>query len=59
MTREEIVEDLYSRLEASRKLLKAYSDIYNDLSERDRGYRTGINEEILWLEKFLDQIEKS
>lgn len=59
MSKIDLIEELYRRLEASRKLLKAYDDVYGDLSDHERGYRTGINEEILWLEQLLNKIEKS
>jgi len=55
----EIKEELYGRLLRSRQLLAAY-DLGNEkLAGRELGYRTGVNEEIMYLEKLLDTIERS
>ena len=51
---------LYDRLERSRDLLSQYdSAILGELSSSERGYRTGIHEEIMYLERLLNDIENS
>jgi len=55
----ELKDELYGRLLRSRQLLAAY-DLGNEkLSGRELGYRTGVNEEIMYLEKLMDTIERS
>ena len=55
----EIKEELYGRLLRSRQLLAAY-DLGNEkLAGRELGYRTGVNEEIMYLEKLVDTLERS
>jgi hypothetical protein len=55
----EIKEELYGRLLRSRQLLTAY-DLGNEkLAGRELGYRTGVNEEIMYLEKLVDTLERS
>ena len=55
----EIKEELYGRLLRSRQLLSAYDMANETLAGRELGYRTGVNEEIMYLEKLLDNIERS
>jgi hypothetical protein len=55
----EIKEELYARLVRSRQLLAAYDMANETLAGRELGYRTGVNEEIMYLEKLLDTIERS
>ena len=55
----EIKEELYGRLLRSRQLLAAYDLANETLAGRELGYRTGVNEEIMYLEKLLDTIERS
>ena len=55
--KKQIVDELYHRLEVSRKLHRAFSS--RDSNPWDRGYISGVSEEVRWLEKLLDQIEKS
>jgi len=56
----EIKEELYGRLIRSRQLLFSYDEAgASRLAGRDLGYRTGVNEEIMYLEKLLDTIERS
>ena len=55
----EIKEELYGRLLRSRQLLAAYDMTNETLAGRELGYRTGVNEEIMYLEKLLDTIERS
>jgi len=50
--------ELYKRLEDSRKLKTLYHS-FDDSSDWDRGYRAGLVEEIIWLEKLLDKLERS
>jgi hypothetical protein len=54
----EIKERLYERLTLSRELMAVY-DGSGRLVGRELGYRTGIHEEVMFLERLLDQIEKS
>lgn len=55
----EIKEELYGRLLRSRQLLAAY-DLGNEkLAGREFGYRTGVNEEIMYLEKLVDTLERN
>jgi hypothetical protein len=55
----EIKEELYGRLLRSRQLLAAY-DLGNEkLAGRELGYRTGVHEEVMYLEKLLETIERS
>jgi hypothetical protein len=54
--KEAIIEKLYVRLEKSRNLFRLFSATSENAY--DRGYRTGVYEEILFLEHFLDSIEK-
>jgi len=55
---DEIKERLYERLTLSRELMAVY-DGSGRLVGRELGYRTGIHEEVMFLERLLDQIEKS
>lgn len=55
---DELKNELYKRLEDSRKLKTLYHS-FDDSSDWDRGYRTGVTEEIIWLEKLLDNLERS
>ena len=55
----EIKEELYGRLMRSRQLLAAY-DLGNEkLAGRELGYRTGVKEEVMYLERLMDKIERS
>ena len=55
----ELKEELYGRLLRSRQLLAAY-DLGNEkLAGRELGYRTGVNEEVMYLEKLVDTLERS
>lgn len=59
---DEIKARLYDRLTRSRHLLQRYEARENateDLSPREIGYRTGIHEEIMYLERLLNDIENS
>ena len=56
----EIRARLYDRLERSRNLLSQYdSAILGELSSSERGYRAGVHEEIMYLERLLNDIENS
>jgi hypothetical protein len=55
----EIKEELYGRLDRSRQLRSAYDLVNEKLSGRELGYRTGVNEEIMYLEKLVDTLERS
>ena len=51
---------LYDRLERSRNLLNQYdSAILGELSPSELGYRAGVHEEIMYLERLLNDIENS
>ena len=56
----ELIDELYKRLEDSRRLLKMY-DEDPDLARRghDKGYAQGIREEIAYLDRLLDKVERS
>ena len=54
----ELVEDLYKRLDNTRRLLTMY-DSDCDCSDKDRGYAQGIREEIGYLVRLLDKYERS
>ena len=55
----ELKDELYGRLLRSRQLLAAY-DLGNEkLVGRELGYRTGVNEEVMYLEKLVDTLERS
>ena len=55
----ELKDELYGRLLRSRQLLAAY-DLGNEkLAGRELGYRTGVNEEVMYLEKLVDTLERS
>ena len=55
----EIKEELYGRLLRSRQLLAAYDLVNEKLAGRELGYRTGVNEEVMYLEKLVDTLERS
>jgi hypothetical protein len=55
----EIKERLYGRLNRSRQLLATFDSDLANLSRGELGYRTGVNEEIMYLEKLLDDLERS
>lgn len=50
---------LYDRLTRSRHLLHQYDSAMTGLSPSEVGYRTGIHEEIMYLERLLNDIENS
>ena len=50
--------ELYKRLEDSRKLKTLYHS-FDDSPDWDSGYLAGLREEIIWLEKLLDKLERS
>jgi len=56
----ELVDELYKRITDSRRLLAMY-DEDPDLARRghDKGYAQGIREEIAYLERLLDKVERS
>ena len=56
----ELVDELYKRLNDSRRLLKMY-DEDPDLASHshDKGYAQGIREEIAYLDRLLDKVERS
>jgi hypothetical protein len=54
----QIVDDLYQRLDDSRKLLAMYDEDTN-LTYLDRGYAQGLREEISFLVRTLDKFERS
>lgn len=56
---DEIKDRLYDRLTRSRHLLHQYDSAMAGLSGSELGYRAGVHEEIMFLERLLDQIEKS
>lgn len=56
---EEIKVRLYDRLERSRHLLHQYDSAMLGLSPSELGYRAGVHEEIMYLERLLNDIEKS
>ena len=58
---DEISARLYDRLVRSRHLLQRYDSRHaiGDLSPREIGYRTGIHEETMYLERLLNDIENS
>jgi len=55
---EELKEELYRRLVKSRELVASYDADKDNLSYSERGYRIGVNEEVMYLEKLLNSIEK-
>lgn len=56
----EIKEELYGRLLRSRQLLAAYDMASASmLTLQELGYRQGIKEEMRYIEKLLDTIERS
>ena len=57
---QELVDELHKRLADSRRLLKMYDEDPN-LARRghDKGYAQGIREEIAYLERLLDKVERS
>jgi len=55
----EIKERLYERLERSRHLLRQYDSAMAGLSPSELGYRAGVHEEIMYLERLINDIEKS
>jgi len=57
MALDELKNELYKRLEESRATRIAFET--GDEGTWDRGYRAGLVEEIIWLEKLLDKIERS
>lgn len=52
----ELKDRLYERLEATRILKWCYDKDRVRLSSWDIGYSSGLIEEILWLEKLLDDL---
>ena len=58
---DEIKARLYDRLTRSRHLFHQYDSrrAMGDLSPGEIGYRTGIHEEIMYLERLLNDIENS
>lgn len=55
----EIRARLYDRLTRSRHLLQRYDSAMADLSPGEIGYRNGIHEETMYLERLLNDIENS
>jgi hypothetical protein len=55
----EIKARLYERLERSRYLLRQYDSAMAGLSRCELGYRAGVHEEIMYLERLLNDIENS
>ena len=55
----EIKAELYVRLTRTRKLAHAYNVRSEDLTLQELGYRQGIREELNYLEKLMDTIERS
>jgi len=56
---DEIKARLYDRLTRSRHLLHQYDSAMAGLSGSELGYRTGVHEEIMYLERLLNDIENS
>jgi hypothetical protein len=57
---QELVDELHKRLADSRRLLKMYDeDPYLARRGHDKGYAQGIREEIAYLERLLDKVERS
>jgi len=54
---DELKNELYKRLEESRATRIAFETGHE--GTWDRGYRAGLVEEIIWLEKLLDKLERS
>jgi hypothetical protein len=55
---QELITELYKRLGDNRRLLAMY-DEDPQLSYTDRGYAQGVREEIGYLERLLDRVERS
>lgn len=55
----QLKEELYGRLLRSRQLLASYDLADEKLAGRELGYRTGVHEEIMYMEKLLDTLERS
>jgi hypothetical protein len=55
----EIKARLYDRLTRSRHLLHQYDSPMAGLSGSELGYRAGLHEEIMYLERLLNDIENS
>ena len=55
----EIKAELYVRLTRTRELFAAFDHPAAELSLQDLGYRQGIREELNYLEKLMDTIERS
>jgi hypothetical protein len=56
---DEIKARLYDRLIRSRHLLHQYDSPMAGLSGSELGYRAGLHEEIMYLERLLNDIENS
>jgi hypothetical protein len=57
----EIKEELYVRLNHTRRLVEMYDQAADtdELTLQELGYRQGIKEEMRYIEKLLDTIERS
>ena len=55
----ELVEELYKRLRHSRMLLNQYELASDSLTSNELGYAQGVREEVRYLERLIDIIERS